>query len=91
VLDADGRVRDTERESYILSHVEAVRQAIAEGADVRGYFVWSFLDNFEWAWGYEKRFGIVRVDYETQQRIVKESGHAFARLIEAATAPVARV
>ncbi|KRC51581.1 beta-glucosidase [Leifsonia sp. Root227] len=80
-LDPDGRIRDTEREAYILSHVDAVRAAIAEGADVRGYFVWSFLDNFEWAWGYEKRFGIVRVDYETQERTVKDSGHAFARLI----------
>lgn len=78
---ADGRIHDTEREAYIFAHVDAVRSAIAEGADVRGYFVWSFLDNFEWAWGYEKRFGIVRVDYETQERTVKESGHAFARLI----------
>jgi beta-glucosidase len=81
VVDADGRVRDEEREAYILAHIEAVREAIADGADVRGYFVWSFLDNFEWAWGYEKRFGIVRVDYESQQRIVKESGRAFARVI----------
>lgn len=81
VQDADGRIRDTEREQYILAHVDAVHAAIEQGADVRGYFVWSFLDNFEWAWGYEKRFGIVRVDYETQERTVKESGHAFARLI----------
>jgi beta-glucosidase len=49
---------------------------------VRGYFVWSFLDNFEWAWGYNKRFGIVRVDYTTQQRTVKDSGRMFAKLIE---------
>lgn len=90
VPDADGRVRDREREAYILAHVDAVRAAIAEGADVRGYFVWSFLDNFEWAWGYEKRFGIVRVDYATQERTVKESGRAFARVIaEAAARPVA--
>ncbi|GAA1447965.1 GH1 family beta-glucosidase [Leifsonia poae] len=88
LVDADGRVRDTEREAYILSHVDAVRGAIAEGADVRGYFVWSFLDNFEWAWGYEKRFGIVRVDYETQERIVKDSGRAFARVIADARAGV---
>ena len=81
IVDADGRVRDTDRESYILSHIEAVREAIGAGADVRGYFVWSFLDNFEWAWGYEKRFGIVRVDYDTQQRTVKDSGWAFARVI----------
>ncbi|MFF1876868.1 GH1 family beta-glucosidase [Leifsonia sp. NPDC058230] len=84
VVDADGRVRDAEREQYILDHVDAVHAAIAQGADVRGYFVWSFLDNFEWAWGYEKRFGIVRVDYATQERTVKESGWAFARLVAAA-------
>ncbi|MFF1571435.1 GH1 family beta-glucosidase [Leifsonia sp. NPDC058292] len=90
-VDADGQVRDTDREAYILAHVEAVRQAIAEGADVRGYFVWSFLDNFEWAWGYEKRFGIVRVDYDTQERTVKQSGHTFATLIEAAHAAADRV
>jgi beta-glucosidase len=94
VVDADGRVRDDEREAYILAHVQAVREAIAAGADVRGYFVWSFLDNFEWAWGYEKRFGIVRVDYESQERIVKESGRAFARVIADAVesdAPVGAV
>ncbi|MFF1635869.1 GH1 family beta-glucosidase [Leifsonia sp. NPDC058248] len=89
-VDADGRVRDEEREAYILTHIGAVRDAIADGADVRGYFVWSFLDNFEWAWGYEKRFGIVRVDYESQGRIVKDSGRAFARVIaEAAEADAA--
>jgi len=48
---------------------------------VRGYFYWSMLDNFEWAWGYEKRFGIVRVDYETQERSVKDSGREYARII----------
>jgi len=90
-VDDDGLVRDSDRESYIVAHIDAVREAIADGADVRGYFVWSFLDNFEWAWGYEKRFGIVRVDYRTQQRIVKESGHTFARLIATATAAAGRV
>jgi beta-glucosidase len=86
VVSEDGRIRDAEREAYILAHVAAVREAIEDGADVRGYFVWSLLDNFEWAWGYEKRFGIVRVDYETQQRTVKESGRAFARIIADAAA-----
>lgn len=83
-VDADGRIRDTEREAYILAHIDAVREAIAAGADVRGYFVWSLLDNFEWAWGYEKRFGIVSVDYATGRRTVKDSGRAFARVIAAA-------
>jgi beta-glucosidase len=74
-------VHDDERKSYILSHVDAVAAAIADGADVRGYFVWSLLDNFEWAWGYGKRFGIVRVDYDSQERIIKDSGLAYAELI----------
>ena len=50
----------------------------AEGADVRGYFVWSLLDNFEWSWGYDKRFGIIHVDYQTQERIIKDSGLAYS-------------
>ncbi len=48
---------------------------------MHGYFYWSLMDNFEWAWGYAKRFGVVRVDYDTQQRTVKDSGHAYARII----------
>jgi beta-glucosidase len=64
--------------------VAAVGEAIAQGADVRGYFVWSLLDNFEWSWGYGKRFGIVRVDYGTFQRTVKDSGKAYAGFIAAA-------
>jgi beta-glucosidase len=78
----DVAVHDPQRSAYIAAHVAAVAAAIADGADVRGYFVWSFLDNFEWAWGYNKRFGIVRVDYTTQQRTVKDSGRMFAKLIE---------
>lgn len=86
VVAEDGAVHDREREAYILAHIDAVARAIDEGADVRGYFVWSLLDNFEWAWGYAKRFGIVRVDYETQERTVKDSARAFARVIAAARA-----
>ncbi|WP_285115024.1 GH1 family beta-glucosidase [Leifsonia sp. fls2-241-R2A-40a] len=86
VVAEDGAVHDREREAYILAHIDAVGRAIDEGADVRGYFVWSLLDNFEWAWGYAKRFGIVRVDYETQERTVKDSGLAFAQVIAAARA-----
>jgi beta-glucosidase len=77
----DGRVHDAERTQYVLDHVEKVADAIDQGADVRGYFVWSLLDNYEWAWGYEKRFGIVRVDYDTQERIVKDSGLVYSRLL----------
>ncbi|QTX03555.1 glycoside hydrolase family 1 protein [Agromyces archimandritae] len=81
VVAADGAVHDPERVAYLEAHVDAVARAIADGADVRGYFVWSLLDNFEWAWGYGKRFGIVRVDYETMQRTPKDSALAYARII----------
>jgi beta-glucosidase len=57
-----------------------VWQAIQAGVDVRGYFLWSFMDNFEWGFGYTKRFGIVHIDYETQQRTVKDSGRWYAEL-----------
>jgi beta-glucosidase len=84
VVESDGAVHDADRVAYLQAHVDAVAGAIADGADVRGYFAWSLLDNFEWAWGYGKRFGIVRVDYETQERTVKDSGRAFARLARSA-------
>ena len=74
-VDADGRVRDRRRIDYLRDHIAAVRKAMAAGADVRGYFVWSLLDNYEWAYGYSKRFGIVHVDYDTQTRTWKDSAH----------------
>jgi beta-glucosidase len=70
----DGGVRDEDRRTYIESHIRAVADAIDHGVDIRGYFVWSLLDNFEWAAGYTKRFGIYYVDYQTQARILKRSG-----------------
>ncbi|HJX77863.1 GH1 family beta-glucosidase [Glutamicibacter sp.] len=82
-LSSDGTVADTERCEYIFDHLDAVAGAIEDGVNVRGYFVWSLLDNFEWAWGYQKRFGIIYVDYETQERIIKDSGRAYAGLIAA--------
>lgn len=72
----DGRVHDPERLSYIDRHLAAVDAAIREGVDVRGYFIWSLLDNFEWAFGYSRRFGIVHVDYQTQARTLKDSALA---------------
>jgi len=69
----DGRVHDPERTEYLAGYLDAVGRAIAEGAPVRGYFVWSLLDNFEWAEGYSKRFGIVYVDYPTLERVPKDS------------------
>jgi beta-glucosidase len=75
---ADGRVRDERRVAFLRDHLAAVRDALDRGVDVRGYFHWSFLDNFEWALGYAQRFGLVHVDYETQQRTVKDSGRFYA-------------
>jgi beta-glucosidase len=69
----DGRVADADRIRYLHSHIAALADALASGVDVRGYFVWSLLDNFEWADGYSKRFGLVFVDYDTQQRTLKDS------------------
>jgi len=81
---ADGAVHDSDRTRFILDHIASVADAIAEGADVRGYFVWSLLDNFEWSYGYDKRFGVVRVDFDTLERTIKDSGLAYAALIAAA-------
>ncbi|MGV9522977.1 GH1 family beta-glucosidase [Streptomyces griseus] len=70
---ADGSVPDADRTAYLADHIAAVVAARDRGADVRGYFAWSLMDNFEWAYGYDKRFGIVRVDYDTQLRTLKDS------------------
>ena len=79
VPDAHGFVDDSaDRLAYIRDHLAAVHAAIDQGADVRGYLAWSLLDNFEWAWGYAKRFGIVRVDYDTQRRTPKASARWYA-------------
>jgi beta-glucosidase len=85
--DADGFVADDERRDFIDLHLRAVHDAIARGADVRGYFAWSLLDNFEWAWGYHQRFGIVRVDYDTQVRTPKSSALWYAKVAESSTVP----
>ena len=79
----DGDVHDEDRTAYLAGHIEGCAGAIAEGVPLRGYFVWSLLDNFEWAHGYGKRFGIVHVDYATQERRVKASGRWYADFIRA--------
>jgi beta-glucosidase len=79
----DGAVHDTDRAAFVRAHLAAVLDAVDAGVDVRGYFYWSLMDNFEWAWGYDKRFGIVRVDYETQERMLKDSALEYARIIAA--------
>ena len=80
--DENGYVQDDDRVEYLRAHLLATLGAINEGADVRGYFVWSLMDNFEWAWGYEKRFGIVRVDYDSLVRTPKASAHFFSEAIK---------
>ncbi len=77
----DGRVHDPQRIAYIREHLYQLWLACEAGVDVRGYFAWSLLDNFEWAHGYSKRFGLVYVDYPTQNRIVKDSGEFYAGVI----------
>ncbi|MFJ9180335.1 GH1 family beta-glucosidase [Streptomyces sp. NPDC102360] len=85
--DADGRVHDPERIAYLHGHLAAVRRAIADGADVRGYYLWSLMDNFEWAYGYEKRFGAVYVDYATQERTPKSSALWYGQAARTGTLP----
>ncbi|WP_404434453.1 beta-glucosidase [Microbacterium lacus] len=80
VVAADGSVPDPERLDYLRRHFTAAHRALESGVDLRGYFVWSLLDNFEWGYGYAKRFGIVRVDFDTLERTVKDSGQWYREL-----------
>lgn len=80
-VDPDGRIKDVERIDYVRAHLDTIADAIENGVDVRGYFAWSLLDNFEWASGYSKRFGLVFVDYRTQERIPKASYRRYADLL----------
>ena len=77
----NGRVVDPLRVDYLQRHILAVHEALAKGVNVQGYFAWSLLDNFEWSLGYSKRFGIVHVNFETQQRTLKDSARHYARII----------
>ncbi|MFG2145090.1 glycoside hydrolase family 1 protein [Streptomyces sp. NPDC048696] len=83
----DGAVHDPDRIRYLHGHLSAVRRAMRDGADVRGYFLWSLLDNFEWAYGYSKRFGAVYVDYETQARTPKSSARWYAEVARTGALP----
>ncbi len=80
-LNEQQEVLDSDRIFYLRQHLKAAQRAVAEGYPLKGYFVWSLLDNFEWAWGYERRFGITYVDYLTQRRIPKASFHWYAECI----------
>ncbi len=82
-VDPEGGVDDAERVSYLADHFAETLAAIGDGVDVRGYFVWSLLDNFEWADGYSRRFGLVFVDFGTQARIPKASARWYTQLIAA--------
>ncbi|HEX7306921.1 GH1 family beta-glucosidase [Lentzea sp.] len=81
VVSGDGRVVDEDRVEYLRSHISAVADAVRGGADVRGYLAWSLMDNFEWGYGFGKRFGLVRVDYSSQERVLKRSGEWYRDLI----------
>jgi beta-glucosidase len=83
-VESDGSINDRERTEYIQEHLSAVAEARNAGVDIRGYFVWSLLDNFEWAYGYDRRFGLVHVNYATQQRTRKASFGWYQQFIRAA-------
>ncbi|EOD00354.1 GH1 family beta-glucosidase [Caldisalinibacter kiritimatiensis] len=82
VVNEDGKVYDTDRIDYIKEHLKVISQLNEEGMNVAGYYLWSFMDNFEWAFGYSKRFGIVYVDYDSLKRIKKESFYEYSRIIK---------
>ncbi len=86
-VNPQGDVDDVERVRYLHTHLEAAARAIRDGASLAGYFVWSLLDNFEWGWGYQKRFGIVFVDFGTQRRIPKSSARFYADVVRANAVP----
>jgi beta-glucosidase len=76
----DGEVEDPLRVAYLRSHIAAAREAMRQGVPLKGYFAWSLLDNFEWSQGYSMRFGIIHVDYSTQERTVKSSGAFYSKV-----------
>ena len=80
-LSPDGKIHDARRVDYLRQHFIQARLAMQDGVDLRGYFVWSLTDNFEWAHGFSKRFGIIGIDFATQQRTIKDSGEWYARVI----------
>ena len=80
-VSPDGKVHDPRRLEYLRQHFIQAHLAMQAGVDLRGYFAWSLMDNFEWAFGYSKRFGLIHVDYATQQRRLKDSAEWYARVI----------
>lgn len=90
VVGPDGTVDDPERRAYLTGHLAACASAARKGAPLAGYFAWSLLDNFEWAYGYDKRFGLVHVDYRTQTRTIKGTGRHYAEIIRSHREGVAK-
>ena len=88
--DASGEVNDLRRIDYLLTHLEAAGRAIEKGAPLKSYYAWSLMDNFEWAEGYNKRFGLVHVDFKTLKRTIKNSGKAYSEVIAASSKALAR-
>ena len=80
VPDENGKIDDVKRQEYMALNISSALESISEGVNLKGYYAWSLLDNFEWAWGFSMRFGIVFVDFSTMQRIVKESGYQYREL-----------
>jgi beta-glucosidase len=83
----DGTVDDVDRCEYFAAHLSACQDAIAAGVPLKGYFAWSLMDNFEWAWGYTRRFGLFYVDFRDQRRIPKASAHWYRSVIERRALP----
>ena len=81
-VSSDGMVHDPRRTAYYQSHLAAAHRAISRGVPLEGYFAWSFLDNFEWGYGYSRRFGLFYVDYATQRRIMKDTAVWYAQTID---------
>ncbi len=86
-VNQHGAINDLERVSFLHTHLDAAARAIGAGVNLAGYYVWSLLDNFEWGWGYQKRFGIVYVDFETQRRIPKSSARFYSEVVRANAIP----
>ena len=82
-VDLDGQVHDPNRIDFLRRYLRELRRASEDGVDIRGYFAWSLMDNFEWSRGYSERFGLIHVDYETQKRTIKDSGYWYRELIAA--------
>jgi beta-glucosidase len=79
-ITPDGKVHDERRIGYLREHIKQAHRAMREGVPMKGYFAWSTMDNFEWAYGYSRRFGVIYIDYETQKRTIKDSGRFLSRV-----------